>query len=180
MEIDPYSRLERISAEPKDFFEFFDPKDLEIRICDGCRKPTVWYHKELVWPKPFPVRPSDHMPESVKIPFTEAQRITFISPSAAAGLLRLSLERLCKEEGLTGKLVEMISELSVPPHVVQAAHAIRLVGNDAVHEGFIHYDEEATPELVIKMSELLNSIVDYTIGSKNVVASILATRESSR
>lgn len=98
-------------------------------------------------------------------PYNEAQSISSQSPAAAAGLLRLALERFCDYRGIKpGTLATRIDALGLPQPLTKAAHACRHLGNDGVHEGFIYYNKDATYEIIVQMSNLLNLIVEQTIG----------------
>ena len=57
---------------------------------------------------------SEHMPEAVKKPYSEAQKVLHDSPWAACILLRIALERLCDYLGGTGaNLFKRIESLSL-------------------------------------------------------------------
>lgn len=156
------------------FVERYDYSKLMIKKCMCCNGFTFFVNKKLVWPDPATVKPSEYMPMTMLEPYNEAQSIASRSPSAAAGLLRLALERFCEYRNIKGgNLASRIDALGLPKQLAEAAHACRHLGNDGVHEGFIYYDKEATFEIVNQMSRLLNLIVDQTIGLEEQTKSLI-------
>ena len=89
-------------------------------------------------------------------------------------LLRHALERFCEYRGITtGSLASRINALGLPERITAAAHACRHLGNDGVHEGFIYYPKDATYDIVVQMSNLLNLIVEQTIGVEDQTKALI-------
>src|SRR4051794_20981700 len=66
----------------------------------------------MVWPgSAGGPAPGDDMPDAVRAVFEEARQISSSSPRAAAALLRLSIELLCRVLRCAGTLDQMIDEL---------------------------------------------------------------------
>ncbi|VDH04623.1 DUF4145 domain-containing protein [Bergeyella zoohelcum] len=145
--------------------------------CQHCEKYTVWVLDKMVFPimgnTPFP---NAEMPEEVKKLYLEAGSISSQSPRGAAALLRLAIQILCKELGETGKNINAdISNLvskGLPEIVQQSLDVVRVVGNDAVHPGQIDTDDI---EVVGKLFELVNIIVEYMIALPKKVSGIYTT-----
>ena len=101
----------------------------------------------------------------MKFDYNEAANIINDSPRAAAALLRLALQKLCKDLGESGNNInDDIKELvkkGLNPLIQKAFDAIRITGNNAVHPGEIDLDMEI--ERVYKMFELINFIADKMI-----------------
>jgi len=141
------------------------------RYCANTGNPenaySVWVNEKIVYPifSPTPLAAED-MPEEVKEIYDEARNITTLSPSAAAALLRLALQKLVVELGCKGKnlnedIGELIKEKKLPEKIGQSLDSVRILGNYAVHPGEIELKDDI--ETAIKLFRLLNLIVDYTI-----------------
>ncbi len=147
---------------------------LSISFCRYCNDTgraenaySVWVNEKLVYPisSPTPL-PSEDMPEEVKEIYDEARNITVLSPSAAAALLRLALQKLvvkleCKGENLNEDIGKLIKGKKLPENIGKALDSLRIIGNYAVHPGEIELKDDI--ETASKLFGFLNLIVDYTI-----------------
>ena len=111
---------------------------------------------------------NDDMPGGVKKIYGEAAAVANKSPRAAAALLRLALQELCKSQGCSeGSLIEQIKCLEtkkgLPARVVKAMDALRLTGNDAVHPDKVGIDIAKTPDIVPKLFRFINLITEKVI-----------------
>ena len=138
---------------------------------------SVWIGDKLVHPQRgnAPLANPD-LPKDVRRDYDEASSILDLSPSGAAALLRLALERLLKELKLPGKdLNDTIGELvkkGVADHIQEALDSVRVMGNEAVHPGQIDLDDDrATAEMLFV---LLNLIVDKIISEPKRIAEVYA------
>lgn len=138
---------------------------IKVGYCQHCEKNTLWVGDKMYYPDngnaPFP---NSEMPDSVKKLYLEAAAIHTKSPRGAAGLLRLSIQVLCKELGEYGnninKDISSLVQKGLPIIVQQSLDIVRVTGNDAVHPGQIDTDDTET---VGKLFELVNVIVEYMI-----------------
>ncbi|WP_233461834.1 DUF4145 domain-containing protein [Pseudomonas haemolytica] len=134
--------------------------------CFNCDGVAIWIYDKLMYPVVGNVMPANSdMPDDIKRDYEEAGAILNQSPRGAAALIRLGIQKLCKELGQPGKNInEDIKALvaaGLDPRVQQALDAVRVIGNSAVHPGKIDLkDDRATAEALFK---LLNLIVDKTI-----------------
>lgn len=147
-------------------------------LCYNCKKLSIWIYDRLVFPQAgeAPV-PNSDMPEDIRRDYDEASAILDRSPRGAAALIRLAIQKLCKELGQPGKNINAdIGELvkgGLDPRVQQALDAVRVIGNSAVHPGQIDLrDDRATAETLFR---LLNLIVDKTISEPKHVAEVYAS-----
>jgi hypothetical protein len=117
----------------------------------------------------FPIRglapqPNPEMPQEVRDYYEEAAKISTHSPRSAAALLRLGIQHLCVYLGGSGQNINddiaLLVRKGLPELVQQSLDVVRVVGNNAVHPGVIDVDN---PEMVGKLFELLNVIVEYMI-----------------
>lgn len=192
--LDPYEQIARLmsdatqklasaeikpklaAGDPVDFFkvrsELEDsgtPIDsLFISECYSCQKLAVWLFRKLIYP---PARigplPNDDMPDDVRKDFEEARSIIDLSPRGAAALLRLCVQKLCKELGQKGKIIdEDIAALvknGLPIDVQKALDAVRVIGNHAVHPGKLDLRDDR--QTVLVLFQIVNFIVEKTIAT---------------
>ena len=80
-------------------------------------------------------------------------------------MLRLSIQKLCKELGESGKNINNdIANLvlkGLPSQIQQALDIIRVIGNNAVHPGELNPEDVA--EVAFSLFELTNQIVEEMI-----------------
>ena len=145
-------------------------------ICRHCNKPSLWaaentYSREESGNMFFPcstIAPQPHadMPDDVKQDYTEAASIVSKSPRAAAALLRLGLQKLCKHLGEPGKHIDtdirsLAAKHVLSAEVVKVADTVRITGNNAVHPGEMSDDD--VDYVASNMFKLLNYIVEKGI-----------------
>ncbi len=146
-----------------------------VAKCFNCSDVSIWFHQKMVYPVVGDVLPANiDMPEDIKRDYEEAGAILSQSPRGAAALIRLAIQKLCKELGQPGKNINddikalVASGLDV--RVQQALDAVRVIGNSAVHPGKIDMrDDRETAETLLK---LLNLIVDKTISEPKHVQEV--------
>jgi len=138
---------------------------IRIGTCTQCSKHTMWIGEQMYYPDtgtaPFP---NPEMPDSVRSLYFESASIASKSPRGAAALLRLAVQLLCKELGEKGiNINDDIKNLvakGLPDIVQKSLDIVRVTGNEAVHPGQIDTDD---PEVVAKLFDLVNIIVEYMI-----------------
>ena len=151
-------------------------KDNELRVgkCTHCGKNTVWFLEDMLLPTSGTAPlPNVEMPISVREYYIEAAEIISKSPRAAAALLRLAIQLLCKELGEKGKninddIASLVSK-GLPDVVQQSLDIVRVTGNEAVHPGQIDTDD---PAVVGSLFGLLNIIVEYMIAMPKRVSGL--------
>lgn len=154
--------------------------DRQVRNCStsecfNCRKVSIWIYDKLMYPVVGSVVPANpDMPEDIKRDYEEAGSILNQSPRGAAALIRLGIQKLCKELGQSGVNInddiKALVAAGLDSRVQQALDAVRVIGNSAVHPGKIDLrDDRATAESLFK---LLNVIVDKMISEPKHVKEI--------
>jgi hypothetical protein len=106
------------------------------------------------------------MPEDVKKDYEEARLVVNHSTRAAAALLRLALQKLCRCLGEPGEHLDtdirsLAQQPEVGERVIRAADTLRITGNNAVHPG--EMNEEDIDEISKGLFDLLNLIVNAAI-----------------
>lgn len=157
-----------------------DHNAIRVGTCTQCSKNTMWIKNRMYYPDtgtaPFP---NPEMPDSVRSLYLEAASVASKSPRGAAALLRLSVQVLCKELGEKGiNINDDIKNLvakGLPEIVQKSLDIVRVTGNEAVHPGQIDTDDS---EVVAKLFDLLNIIVEYMIALPKRVSGLYSTLPS--
>lgn len=142
------------------------PKEWIATKCQRCAQIAFWHKENLIYPKKStaPI-PNTDLSDEIRADYLEAAQVLTDSPRSAAALLRLALQKLCKQLGEKGENInEDIKSLvakGLNPLVQKSLDALRITGNNAVHPGEINLNEE--PERVFKLFELINFIANKMI-----------------
>jgi hypothetical protein len=111
---------------------------------------------------------SPDMPEAVQRDYEEAAAVASASPRAAAALLRMCIEGLCKEVAGKPKFDAAIAELvrrGIPVEIQLAMDVVRANGNEVMQAGRRYGDDDhATVSILFRLA---NSIVTWAITEKN-------------
>lgn len=95
----------------------------------------------------------------------EARAVEVHSPRAAAGLLRVVVERLAQRFGEpekdTNQNIRLMVQKGLPVSLQQAFDSLRVIGSAGVHHGIMNIDD--TPEIVTSLFDLVNIIVEKMI-----------------
>ena len=85
------------------FEEWLPENKYSISKCTHCSQVAIWVDKKILYPKVTTVPiPNTDLSEAVRVDYIEAANIINDSPRAAAALLRLALQKLCKDLGEAG------------------------------------------------------------------------------
>jgi len=123
-------------------------------------------YDQLVWPRRAGgPEPELHAPPNVQREYEEASQTLEASPRGAAALLRLAIEKLCKELGVSGESVKddiaLFVREDVDARVQKVLDAARIIESNAMRPGQIGLgDDRATAET---LSGLVNLICEKMI-----------------
>lgn len=147
-------------------FEGALDKIWRISKCDFCGEKIIWLNDSIVFPKKILVsQPNADLIDDIKRDYLEAAHIFNDSPRSAAALLRLSLQKLCKQLGEKGENIntdiKTLVKKGLNSQIQKSLDILRITGNNAVHPGEINIEEN--PKLVLKLFELINFIAEKMI-----------------
>ena len=157
---------------------FFDEEDsghylrnrivnLHLSECFNCRGFAVWVHERLIFPAVTHsgIEPNEDLDADIRRDFIEARSIIDRSPRGSAALLRLALQKLCKQLGESGENIDQdIASLvgkGLNPLIQKALDVVRVVGNEAVHPGALDLRDDR--DTALKLFGLINSIAQQMI-----------------
>ncbi len=157
--------------------------------CGHCHKSSCWLGTEKVKetntytagrmieptvqaaPQPHPDMPTD-----VALDYREAMAVVGESPRAAAALLRLAIQKLCKDLGEPGKNINddigSLVKKGLPLEIQQALDIVRVIGNSAVYPGALSAADVAS--VSASLFELVNYIVEDRISRPKKLASMFS------
>ena len=141
-------------------------KDWVVTKYEHCSKIAVWRGAGMIFPRKTTVAlPNPDLHDDIKSDYLEASSVLADSPRAAAALLRLALQKLCKQLGEKGQSInddiKSLVAKGLNPLVQKSLDALRITGNNAVHPGEINLTED--PSRVVKLFELINFIANKMI-----------------
>ena len=141
-------------------------KDMLVGLCDHCSKITLWLKKEMLFPsRPSVPIPNGDLDSEIKKDYNEVAEIVEKSPKAAAALLRLAIQKLCKQLGENGEnLNNDIGKLvkkGLPQKIQKSLDIVRVIGNESVHPGQINLEDNK--ETAYKLFDLINLIANTMI-----------------
>lgn len=143
-----------------------------VSLCYSCDKVALWLHGKMLYPEyAFSIEPNSDLSDEIKHDFREAASILDKSPRGATALLRLSLQKLCKQLGQPGKNIDTdigaLVALGLDPKIQKSLDVIRVVGNNAVHPG--HLDLKDDVATATKLFSLINLIAERLITYPNEI-----------
>lgn len=141
-------------------------------FCSCCEEICFWAGTELIYPRIMLVEEANSdLNDDIKKDYLEASKILQDSPRASAALLRLALQKLCKQLGCAGKDINkdigILVSKGLNSNIQKAMDTLRIIGNNAVHPGEINLDEDI--EIVKKLFSLLNFIANAMITEPNKI-----------
>lgn len=143
----------------------YSVENIHISKCFSCAGVSLWKREALLFPriaKEF--QPNPDLKDDIQHDFLEAAEVLDISPRAAGALLRLCLQKLCLQLGLSGDINSDIGDLvklGLDPRMQKSLDLVRVVGNEAVHPGVMDLrDDRAT---VAALFHIINRIAQDLI-----------------
>ena len=133
--------------------------------CYSCGKNCIWIDEKLTIPDIVGVQQANNdLDDDIKTLYDEAGSILHKSPRAAAALLRLALQKLCKQLGakknnIHDDIIFLRDNKNLSPEIMKAMDAVRITDNEAVHPGTIDFNDNE------KIAEHLFSLINFIADS---------------
>jgi hypothetical protein len=150
---------------------------LKASVCSHCHEWLYWFDDRIIVPdvSTAPAANED-LADDIKADYQEAASIASKSPRGAAALLRLCIQKLCKQLGEKGRNIDddiaALVKKGLDIQIQQALDTVRVIGNEAVHPG--EMDLRDDPELAGHLFELVNLIADQMITQPKKRAAVYA------
>lgn len=158
--------------------DIIDEKCIEA-FCKKCEQITLWVkddthpNRQMVYPtmKIGPL-PNPDMPKDIQDDYNEARNIASASPRSACMLLRLCIERICKEvkgTDLNDKTKKLDKE-GFDKNIIMAMDSIRVIGGQAVHP--LQMNLQDNEDVVKLLFEIVNDISDHIYSRKKRIEEV--------
>ena len=153
-------------------------QDLKITTCSHCKKDSLWINGKLIYPEIMGIpNPNEDLDDEIQRDYLEAASIINKSPRGAAALMRLAIQKLCKQLGESGDNINNdianLVKKGLPLKVQQALDTVRVIGNESVHPGEINLNDNR--EIAIKLFEFVNMIANIMITQPRDIESLYNT-----
>jgi Domain of unknown function (DUF4145) len=135
-------------------------------ICSRCKDASLWRSETMEYPRVIVVEPPNpDLNPDIQRDYLEAAAIVQDSPRGAAALLRLAIQKLCKQLGQPGENINddiaTLVKNGLAVEIKEALDIVRVVGNESVHPGEIDLNDNQ--ELAYQLFNLVNLIADRMI-----------------
>ena len=147
-------------------------ENLWLSRCYACDNRALWVGSTVIFPMTrLGPPPNCDMPPEVLELYNEAQSIASLSPRAAVALIRKAVEELLQyldglyTHGSLDRQITKLERFGLAPELIQTMHALRLVGNDALHAGTIDFtgQDQVSGVSAAMLLDLLNIVTTQTI-----------------
>lgn len=142
------------------------PEEWTISVCEHCNGMAIWNGTGMIFPKKILVeQPNKDLSDEIQADYLEAANVLGDSPRSAAAILRLALQKLCKQLGEKGANINddiaSLVKKGLNPAIQKSLDALRITGNNALHPGELDLTEDM--ERVTRLFGLLNFITEKMI-----------------
>lgn len=147
-------------------------KNLQIAYCKKCENYSLWHSKKIIFPESSGISlPNMDLNKDIREDYNEARCILNKSPRGACALLRLALQKLCKQLGEKGKNINndvaSLVKKGLPSQIQQSLDIVRVIGNESVHPGELDLKDDV--ETATKLFSLINIIAEIMITQPNKI-----------
>lgn len=145
---------------------------IHFSFCRHCENYAIWHQGIMIYPKFSGIEvPNIDLEDDIKRDYEEAAEIVQRSPRGAAALLRLSVQKLCKQLGQKGKdlntdIANLVRE-GLPVKIQKALDIVRVTGNESIHPGIL--DLRDNQETAQNLFKLINFIAEKMISEPREV-----------
>jgi len=160
-----------------------EDRKFKVSYCERCLGSTIWLGESIIFPQNSILEPANlDLPEDIIADYNEAAMVLNLSPRSSAALLRLSIQKLCKYLGESGKdinndIKNLVSK-GLPPKVQQALDSVRVIGNESVHPGELNLNDNR--EIANKLFKLVNFIATKLITEPKEIDDLYSSLPKSK
>jgi hypothetical protein len=152
-------------------------------LCQHCGNIAIWQNEKLVYPDLSTVPPPNaDLDEDIRADYDEARSIVNRSPRGAAALLRLCIQKLCKQLGEPGDNLNAdigaLVKKGLPVQIQRALDTVRVIGNESVHPGTIDLKDDG--ETANSLFTLVNIIAHDRITQPKEIEALYNTLPASK
>ncbi|MDQ3929614.1 MAG: DUF4145 domain-containing protein [Chloroflexota bacterium] len=157
--------------------------EFSISSCYHCNGTLMWYQDRVIYPDISTAPPPNpDLPQDIQDDYNEARSILNRSPRGAAALLRLCIQKLCKELGEPGNDINMdignLVKKGLPMMIQQALDTVRVIGNESVHPGQMALKDDK--DTANRLFALVNLIAHRMITEPKEVSTLFGTLPSAK
>ena len=140
--------------------------DLKVAFCNRCHEYSLWHFGQMIYPADAGVSPpNSDLSKEIQDDYLEAKSIMNKSPRGASALLRLCIQKLCKQLGEKGEKIDddiaSLVKKGLSAKIQQSLDIVRVIGNNAIHPGQLDLKDDRITAL--KLFELINLIAETVI-----------------
>ncbi|HYM65078.1 MAG TPA: DUF4145 domain-containing protein [Candidatus Sulfotelmatobacter sp.] len=148
---------------------------LNVAFCFNCDRYSIWYDEVMIFPDFSGIEPPNlDLNSDIQTDYSEAVSIVHKSPRGAAALLRLAIQKLCKQLGEKGENLNTdignLVKKNLPIKVQQSLDSLRVIGNEAVHPGELDLKDDI--ETANSLFKLVNFIAEKMITEQKEIEAI--------
>lgn len=167
--------LPYLYKEIKSTYTDYELANVFISFCFSCKDIAIWRYDILLYPPSrHEIEPNPDLEQDIRALFDEARGVFAASPRATAALLRICVQKLCMQLGMSGRKIDddigALVAKGLPVTIQQALDLVRVIGNNAVHPGTINFNDDRTT--AAKLFELVNLIADNQISQPKAIAKL--------
>lgn len=149
--------------------------DLYLSFCFNCDRYSIWYKEAMIYPDFSGIEPPNaDLNLDIQTDYGEAVSIVHKSPRGVAALLRLAIQKLCKQLGEKGENLNTdignLVKKNLPIRVQQSLDSLRVIGNEAVHPGELDLKDDI--ETASSLFKLVNFIAEKMITEQKEIEAI--------
>ena len=165
----------RAAENDSEFGRQHDDHRFRVSYCERCGQITIWHGEKIVSPINFSVKPANiDLPQDIVNDYNESADVFNLSPRSSAALLRLSIQKLCKHLGESGKNINQdikkLVEKGLPHKIQEALDSVRVIRNESVHPGEINLNDNR--EVTARLFNLVNFIATKMISKPKEIDEI--------
>lgn len=158
----------KITVERETSRKWLDNRIINLYLarCYNCNELSIWVYDRLIYPtQKIDIEANADLPSDIASDFEEARELVNISPRAAAAILRLCIQKICKHLGQKGKNIDddigALVKKGLDPTIQKSLDIVRVIGNEAVHPGVLNIKDDR--DIALSLFGIVNAVADQLI-----------------